>query len=69
MYTIEAVGAAWHVRHAGETLCSHATKREAVAAGRAVARTHPPSRLVVHRADDSIDFAYAYEDEPPFGDG
>jgi hypothetical protein len=69
VYSIEAAGAVWHVRHSGMSLGAHASKADAVAAGRAVARAHPPSQLLVHRADTSIEFAYTYEDEPRSGDG
>lgn len=37
------------------------TKREAVTAGRAMAHERPPSRLVIHRADGSVQTEHNYE--------
>lgn len=44
-----------------EPLASFATKREAVAAGRAAAHECVPSELVVHRSDGSVQRHHSYE--------
>lgn len=53
----------WVVRSEGndEDLSWHETKESAVEAGRGIARAHEPSRLVVHRADGTIQTSYSYE--------
>lgn len=53
----------WVVRSEGndEDLSWHDTKESAVEAGRGIARAHEPSRLVVHRADGTIQTSYSYE--------
>jgi len=53
----------WVVRSEGsdEDLSWHDTKESAVEAGRGIARAHEPSRLVVHRADGTIQNSYTYE--------
>lgn len=44
-----------------ESLASFATKRDAVAAGRAAAHRCVPSELVVHRSDGSVQKHHSYE--------
>lgn len=53
----------WVVRSEGsdEDLSWHETKESAVEAGRGIARAHEPSRLVIHRADGTIQNSYSYE--------
>ena len=41
----------------------HDTKKEAVEAGRDVAKRHEPSRLIVHKQDRSVQEAFAYGQE------
>lgn len=52
----------WVVRSEGmdEDLSLHDTKDSALEAGRGIARAHEPSRLVVHRADGTIQTSYNY---------
>lgn len=54
---------AWVVRSesSDEDLSLHDTKESAVEAARGIARAHEPSRLVVHRADGTIQTSYTYE--------
>lgn len=56
-------GEGWTVRreHSDETLSRHDTKNAALRAARGLAHTHLPSRLVVHRADGTIQTSYSYE--------
>lgn len=42
---------------------SHDTKRKAVKAGRELATSRAPSRLVIHRTDDTVQKEHAYEPE------
>lgn len=64
----------WHVRPAGERWVviqegadepksTHGTKKEAVSAGRAVARDRAPGTLVLHYADGRIQKRLSYERE------
>ena len=55
VYRVEPHPDGWAVRKEGVAQVSsvHGTKREALSAGRALAKAHAPSRLVVHRADGS----------------
>ena len=52
----------WTVRLEGsdEDLSVHGTKNEALDAARGVAQAHEPSRLVVHKADGTIQTSYNY---------
>lgn len=57
-------GEAWSVRVEGEKLDSHFdTKRQAVREARSLAREQAPSRLVIHRADGTIQRSHGYADE------
>ena len=53
----------WAVEKAGAQQASsvHGTKKEALHAGRQLARQHAPSRLVIHRADGSEQETVTYE--------
>lgn len=55
----------WAVRREGEdrNLRVLDRKREALDAARAIAQGHEPSRLVVHRADGTIQDSFSYGDE------
>ncbi|MFP4622831.1 MAG: DUF2188 domain-containing protein [Gemmatimonadota bacterium] len=48
---------------AHEPASSHPNKRQAVKAGREMAGNTAPSRLVIHRADDTVQKEHSYE--PP----
>lgn len=63
VYHLLPRGEGWTVRLEGndEKLSVHATKEEALDAARGVAHAHMPSRLVVHRADGTIQTSYTYE--------
>ena len=56
-------GEGWTVRREGsdENLSRHDTKNAALEAGRGLAHATLPSRLVVHRADGTIQTSYSYE--------
>lgn len=41
----------------------HDTKRQAVKAGRELASSKAPSRLLIHRVDDSVQQEHSYEPE------
>ncbi len=53
----------WAVRREGSDIdiTVHTGKKAALAAARGVAKAHEPSRLVVHRADGTIQTSYDYE--------
>jgi len=55
----------WAIRkeNAKRNLSLHDTKREALDAGRDVAQAHEPSRLVVHKADGTIQTSYSYGED------
>jgi hypothetical protein len=48
---------------ASSPLSVHATKREAVAAARELARKHLPSQLVIHRTDGTIQARHSYGED------
>lgn len=48
---------------ADKDLSVHGTKKEALDAARKVAQSHEPSRLVVHKADGTIQTSYAYGED------
>lgn len=56
-------GEGWTIRLEGsdENLSLHETKNAALDAGRDIAHAHLPSRLIVHRADGTIQTTYSYE--------
>jgi hypothetical protein len=56
-------GEGWTVRRelSDENLSRHDTKDAALNAARDIAHAHMPSRLVVHRADGTIQTSYTYE--------
>jgi poly(hydroxyalkanoate) granule-associated protein len=52
----------WRIEAEGEALLStHATKDEALAAGREAASRQQPSKLVVHRLDGTVQMTYSYD--------
>jgi hypothetical protein len=55
-------GTEWAVRREGshEDIAVHATKNAALDAARGIAKAHEPSRLVVHKADGTIQTSYNY---------
>jgi hypothetical protein len=56
---------AWIVLKEGASQASsrHGTKRKAVKEGRRLAGENPPSRLIIHRTDDSVQKEHSYEPE------
>lgn len=56
-------GEGWTVRLEGsqESMIRHDTKDAALDAAREIAHAHLPSRLVVHRADGTVQTHYTYE--------
>lgn len=59
----EPGAASWQLRVEGGAAPAEIfdTKREAVTAGRAIAHERAPSRLVIHRADGSVQTEHSYE--------
>lgn len=55
-------GSEWAVRREGnsEDIAVHPTKNAALDAARGIAKAHEPSRLVVHKADGTIQTSYNY---------
>ncbi|MGH7541550.1 MAG: DUF2188 domain-containing protein, partial [Gemmatimonadota bacterium] len=53
----------WVVKAEGarRSVSRHKTKREAVQAGRARAAAEPPGKLVIHRADGTVEQVRSYE--------
>lgn len=62
-YHLVPRGDGWTVRLEGsdDNLSLHTTKNAALEAARNLAHAHLPSRLVVHRADGTIQTSYTYE--------
>jgi hypothetical protein len=59
-------GKQWRVlrENASRASSVHATKKEAITAGRKLAKNHVPSQLVIHKRDGSIETEYTYGDDP-----
>ena len=57
-------GENWAVRREGdeEDVSQHRTKAAALEAARGLAHAHEPSRIIVHRADGTIQTSYSYGD-------
>lgn len=52
------------IREGAERATSvHATKKEAVSAGRETAKSHAPSELIVHKQDRSVQETFSYDEE------
>lgn len=64
VYHVASHEKGWAVQREGTERASsvHETKKEALEAGREAARTHAPSRLVVHKQDGTVQETYTYED-------
>ena len=62
VYHVKPDGDEWVVEAEGASRATsrHGTKRESVDAGRAAATGKAPSRLVIHRADGTIQRQHAY---------
>jgi hypothetical protein len=65
VYHVRAVDDGWEIRKEGakEPASRHGTKRQAVKEARDLAGGHTPSRLVIHRRDDTIQKEHTYEPE------
>jgi poly(hydroxyalkanoate) granule-associated protein len=65
VYRLEPAEGGWSVKAEGNerATSTHATKDEALVAGRELAQRQAPSQLVVHRLDGTVQTAYAYEPE------
>lgn len=63
VYHVAADGDGWIVRGEGakQAVSRHATKKEAVGAGRDVAHASAPSRLVIHKQDGAIQRTHEYQ--------
>lgn len=64
IYRITPNGSRWELKHAGVLLYSHDDKAPVVSQGQTTARNNPPSQLVVHRANGTIEYEYTYGDDP-----
>lgn len=65
VYHVKRAGEQWAVQAEGAARASslHATKKEAVAAGRLLASGRRPSELLIHRVDGSEQDSHSYEKE------
>lgn len=65
IYHVKRAGRHWAVHAEGAARASslHPTKKEAVAAGRALASERRPSELLIHRLDGSVQDTRSYEKE------
>lgn len=62
VYRVVPDGDAWVVdAEDGSGAKRYETKRQALSSGRSLARSHAPSRLVIHRADGTIQRQHSYE--------
>jgi hypothetical protein len=61
-YHLLPKGDGWTVRLEGHTkdISLHTNKNAALSAARGLAQAHEPSRLVVHRADGTIQTSFSY---------
>ncbi|MFE0473236.1 DUF2188 domain-containing protein [Streptomyces sp. NPDC058947] len=57
-------GGTWQLRREQTPLSNHTYKTDAVDAGRRAARANPPSQLIIHKADGTIETEYTYEGDP-----
>jgi hypothetical protein len=59
-------GKQWRVlrENASRASSVHTTKKEAIAAGRKLAKSHVPGQLVIHKRDGSIETEYTYGNDP-----
>lgn len=64
IYRVQYVSGIWVLRHNNTDLSRHIVKSEAVQTGQKIARSNPPSQLVVHRQDSTIEYEYTYGDDP-----
>lgn len=65
VYHVKPKGEDWQVRLDGAERAGslHATKKEAIAAGRELAQKHEPSRLVIHGGDGSVQRTHSYGED------
>jgi hypothetical protein len=65
VYTVRPTDDGWAVAADGSKRASstHKTKREAVDAGRSLAKSKAPSQLIIHRVDGSVQDSHTYEKE------
>lgn len=63
VYEVRPADEGWEVRKEGgrQALSRHSTKRQAVRTARDLAGEHTPSRLVIHRRDDTVQKEHTYE--------
>lgn len=56
----------WHVKAQTATapISSFRTKEQAIDAGRTIAKSHPLSQLIVHKANGQIETEYTYGKDP-----
>jgi hypothetical protein len=59
-------GKQWRVlrENASRASSVHATKMEAIAAGRELAKNNKPSKLMIHKMDGSFEKEYTYGSDP-----
>ncbi|MCX4973187.1 DUF2188 domain-containing protein [Streptomyces sp. NBC_00620] len=63
-YRVVPSGSTWQLRREQERLSDYNYKYEAVEAGQRIARANPPSQLIIHNADGTIEKEYTYGDDP-----
>ncbi|MEV5850710.1 DUF2188 domain-containing protein [Streptomyces sp. NPDC051985] len=63
-YRVVPNGGTWQLRRETQPLSNHSFKHQAVEAGQRIARANPPSQLIIHKADGTIETEYTYGDDP-----
>ena len=65
MYHVAPHEKGWAVQREGAQRATsvHETKKEAVSAAREEAKSHMPSRLIVHKQDRSVQETFTYDEE------
>lgn len=63
-YRVVPDGSIWQLRRERETLSKHTFKYQAIEAGQSIARANPPSMLIIHKADGTIETEWTYGDDP-----
>ncbi|MFF5006960.1 DUF2188 domain-containing protein [Streptomyces phaeochromogenes] len=63
-YRVVPNGSRWQLRREEERLSDHNYKYLAVDEGQRIARANPPSQLIIHNADGTIEKEYTYGDDP-----
>lgn len=54
----------WKVTYNGTEVSTFSLKLNAIEKGKSLAKSHPPSQLVIHKADGTIETEYTYGSDP-----